>query len=542
LNPVVRLTVALAVLGAAAVGQVRAYGQETAKEPAQSPPREAIEQRPYHISVHLSCDRSARIDAAGRADLLHDWQILVRRLIGAPWVLSIAPASSPLANLDPEGLEPQAFSSLASFDKVWVVRIARSESEGALAFAGREYDTASRRLGPLQRRTALTMSDAPRALLQFTQDLFNPIAEITGQEGEHAILNVQGAALLPATPAGAVVSKGTVFLPLRVVSLTNGKVQVLRIPYTYLQVESVEGPVARCKIISAMRDPFTKRILRPNSLAALGLKAGSSPIQLRFVTKPNQAPAAGYTVTARLVPDGQPHTLGTTDRSGRILLQPGFADGLVILRLLAGNVEPMVELPMMPGVSFQEKDIAIDPKPLTVALEARIDSLRDEVVDLVALRARLEARMKARLEGENWTGLEEALQEFSKLTPRDTYAQRLTTLKDEASQQQRDLKQAVLTRTAQAQITDLQAMIDRYLDDDTYKAYADALDRANAEVTAKTKATAKKAGGRPAVPKAVGKSGPPARTNLPPNPPPTAPAQPNTTPPRPRPPAPSQPF
>src|SRR5271170_6498131 len=105
-NALGRLTVVLAVLvwWAAAVGQVRAYGQETSNEPAQSPPREAIERRPYRISVHLSCDKSVRIDAAGRADLLHDWQVLVRRLIGAPWVLSIAPASSPLANLDPEGL------------------------------------------------------------------------------------------------------------------------------------------------------------------------------------------------------------------------------------------------------------------------------------------------------------------------------------------------------------------------------------------------------------------------------------------------------
>ena len=192
--------------------------------------------------------------------------------------------------------------------------------------------------------------------------LFNPTAEITGQEGAYAVLNVQGAALTPASPAGAVVSKGTVFLPLRLVSLANGKVQILRIPYTYLQAESVEGSVARCKIVSAMSDPLTKRVLRPNSLAALGLKAGSSPIQLRFVTKPNQAPAAGYTLTARLVPDGQPRQLGTTDRAGRIVLRPGFADGLVILRLLAGNVEPVVYLPMMPCVSYQDKDIAIDPK------------------------------------------------------------------------------------------------------------------------------------------------------------------------------------
>ena len=221
----------------------------------------------------------------------------------------------------------------------------------ALEFFGREYDTATRRLGPIQRRTVAAIGDAPRELLEFSLDLFNPTAEITGQEGGRALLTVQGGALAAASPIGAVVTKGMVFQPLRLVELRDGKIQILRIPFTYLQVESVAGPVARCTITSALRDPFTKRMSRPNSLGALGLKPGTSPLVLRFVTKPDQTPAAGYMLTARQVPDGQPRELGMTDRSGRIVLKPGFASGLVVLRLLAGNVEPMVELPIMPGES-----------------------------------------------------------------------------------------------------------------------------------------------------------------------------------------------
>ena len=223
-------------------------------------------------------------------------------------------------------------------------------------------------------------------MLQFTRDLFNPTAVIAGQEGGRGLLSVQGAMIAPASPLGAVVEKGTVFQPLRLVSLPDGKVQVLPIAHTYLQVESMEGPVARCAIISALSDPLSKRMARPNSLAAVGLKPGNSPITLRFVTRPDQAPAAGYMLTARLVPDGQPRELGITDRSGRIVLKPGFARGLVILRLIAGSVEPMLELPMMPGESTEQRPISFDPKLPTVALETQLDSLRDEVVDLVALR------------------------------------------------------------------------------------------------------------------------------------------------------------
>ena len=70
------------------------------------------------------------------------------------------------------------------------------------------------------------------------------------------------------------------------------------------------------------------------------------------------------------------------------------------------------------GRGADEQEISIDPLPLTVALETQIDALRDEVIDLVAIRARLESRMKARLDGEDWKGLEDAVKEFSKLPPR----------------------------------------------------------------------------------------------------------------------------
>jgi hypothetical protein len=470
---------------------------ESPNESAKPPRREPIELRPYRISLHLRCEPSARVDAARRNPLLRDWQVLVRRFIGAPWVVTVAEPTSPLANADLETIASELFAGLSSFDKVWLVHIGPTETESGFVFSGREYDTASRRLGPLQHRRIDAMCDAPRALLEFSRDLFNPTAEISGQEAGRAILNVQGAAIAPASPLGAVVTKGTVFQALRLVSLRDGKLQILRIPFTYLQVESVDGPIARCAITSALRDPFTRRVAQPTSLAALGLKPGNLPLKLRFVTRPDSLPAAGYSLTARLVPDGRPWHLGTTDRSGRIVLRPGFAHGLVILRLLAGNIEPMVELPMMPGESSDERTIPFDPKPQTVALETQIDSLRDEVVDLVALRARLEARMKARLEGEDWAGLEEALKEFSRLTRRDELAPRLTKLKDDAAEQQARLKTAILTKTAQSQISDLQALLDRYLDDETYRAYSEAFERTKTDAAAKNKAAAKKTAAGP---------------------------------------------
>ena len=214
------------------------------------------------------------------------------------------------------------------------------------------------------------------------------------------MLLVRGASITPASPLGNVVAKGSVFLPLRLVSRVDNSIVISRILYTYLQVEEVQGPVARCAIVTGLRDPLTQRVSRPNTLAAIGIKPGTSPIRFRFLMRTDKSPAAGYTLIARSVPEGLPHELGMTDRAGRIVLKPGFASGLVILRLVAANAEPMVEFPFMPGERSDERPVAIDPKPLSVSYQVQLDAIRDEVIDLVAQRARLEKRMEARLEGE----------------------------------------------------------------------------------------------------------------------------------------------
>ncbi len=463
---------------------------------AEDAPPKAIESQPYKVAVSLCCAPGARIDELGRERLLRDWQNLLRRFVGAPWNVMVEPAASPLALLDPDDVKGEAFAKYANNDKVWLIRLQPGAEEG-LVFVGREYDVATRRLGSLLVHPIADWEDAPRELLSFSLELFSPTAIITGQEGGRAIMNVRGAALEPASSIGQVVAKGMVFLPLRLVSLKKGGVQILRIPFTYLQVESVSGPTARCAIVSALSDPFTKRISRPNSLAAIAIKPGASRLRLRFTCKPNGEPASGYIVTSRSPGQNEARELGSTDRSGRITLRPGFAPSIVVLRLIAGRVEPLVEFPIMPGESGDERVIPVDPLPRTVALEASVDALRDQVVDLIALRARLEARMKARLEGEDWDGLSEAIDEFKTLAPREKFAETLTKLKDAAAHEQAETKKAVLTRTAQAELADLQSMIDRYLDDDLFKAYIDALDRGRSGAAKKPVANAAAKPGQP---------------------------------------------
>ena len=464
-----------------------------AKAETKKAPVAPIDLQPYKIKVVLSVDPVTRIDRARLDILLFDWTLLVHRFVGNPWSITLA-LDDPLRALaaHPDDLRAASFASAGEgFDKVWTIHIQPDGS--GLVYSGREYDVSTGRLGPLQRRRAPVVRDAARVLFHFARDLFSPSAEIGDRFGKDVSLIVRGASIPPASPIGQVVAPGTIFEPLRVVPQKKGAPIIRGIPYTFLHAEAAQAAGARCSVVSVYSDPFTKRVVQKTSLVALGVKPGKSPTRLRFLTMPDKAPAAGYVLIVRNYPNGTPREVGTTDRQGRITLDASDADGLLVLRLLAGSSEPMIEFPLIPGEDEEEQTIPpFDPKPLTVALETRLDSLRDSVIDLVAVRARLEARLKARFDGEDWAGLETTLKEYAALTPRSKYADELNTLRDEAAKQQAKARVGILTRTAQAQLADLQALIDRYLDDETYKTYQDGLEQYKAIEKSKAAAAAKK--------------------------------------------------
>jgi hypothetical protein len=468
-------------------------GKETAK-PADAAARtqaEPVERQPYKIIAHIGIDPETRIDSHKREALLDAWETLVERFVGPPWDLTIASdgddllATTPLDTLD----RTVYVNAAAGYDKVWAIRVLRSGSGYELA--ARELDADTGRLGPIHRRAVAYLPDTARQLLMLSLEVFSPSAVVGERFGKDVKLTIKGGALEAASPIGRVVAPGSIFQPLRVVRLKDGK-RVLDIHFTYLRVEALDGAVARCSMTSLFSDPMTKRMVQANSFVALGVKAGRNPTKFRFVTRADKAPAAGYLLTARILPEEISHEIGTTDRDGRVVVPAGFANGLIVVRLLAGGLEPMVEIPVMPGESTMERIIPFDPKPHAVSLEIQLAALRDTVIDLVAVRARLEARLKARYEAEQWKDMEDIMAEFYKLPAKSTFVDQLAKMKEQAIEQQQKLKTPILTKTAQAQLGEVQALVDRYFDDEMFGGYAEGIKQHKAQLAADEKTAAQK--------------------------------------------------
>ncbi len=462
-------------------------------------PATAIENRPYRIALHLASDPAARLGDRLRDELVARWLELVRRFVGPSWSIEVAETPSPLVGDGLARVKAEEVRGLdPGVDKAWLIWATTDPATSDLVLEGREYDAGTRWLGPFQRRDVLSPLDAPRALFLFTLDLFSPSALIVGQEGGRALLKVQGAAIPAASDLGATVAEGTTFIPIRLITMRDESIRITRIAFTYLVAESVEGSTARCAIVSAYRDPLSQRIARPNTLTALGIKPGGDALRFRFVDRTTKGPAAGYTLTERPAPDGPARNVGMTDRSGRIEVPPGPTRGVVKLRLLAGDAEPLAEFPIMPGESGEEREIAVDPLPLASKYQARLDALRDAIIDQVALRGRLERLMETRAEGEDWSGLEALLKEYDLLPSSASFGEALAKLKDEALKAAYEAtRTTVLTRNLQAQFDEIQGLIDGYLADDASRAFGEAL-------ASRKKKEADAAARKPAPPKPPG--------------------------------------
>ncbi|MDX2039147.1 MAG: hypothetical protein SFX72_21050 [Isosphaeraceae bacterium] len=537
----------LAILSALAAA-TSAHAQTPAPPPGGERP--ALEFRPYAVRAYVGFDLGTRVDRKLRDVVITDWLKLARRFVGPAWEIDLGASDSPATLIGIDEITPATAKPFAgSSDKVWFIH-GRAQGDG-LILEGREFDTATGWLGTRHEVACAVPAELPRALFRLAWRIFAPFAEIGEQSGGGVFIRVQASAIPAAQPVGEIVAPGTVFLPVRVFLQPDGSpLEVVKIPYSYLRVARMEGASIFCDIVRGIRDPLTKRVARKNKLIALGIEPAATPTRLRFVYDGNKTPAAGYLLTAKPYPTGPSRELGTTDREGRIELAPGFSDSLVRLRLLGGPAEPMVDIPLMPGETVDERTIPFIPRPLTLTLETRLDSLRDSIVDVVAARSRLERRMKARVESEtpDWDDVEESLLEYHKYPPRSEFVSRLEKLESEARAEETRTKTLIITRTALNQINDTKALIDRYLDDELFAAYEDALKRARGakgtRLPAAAVAAAPPAASTPAPPPAVATAAPVAAPSAPaeqPAPRPAAPAKPAAKPAA-RPPASVTPF
>ncbi len=374
----------------------------------------AIEDRPYDVRVRISFDGADQLDAPFRADVLEQTAAGIERCVGPFWHCKVVEeqgrvfsGTKALSRLTPDGLVRNA--AIEETDKSYLIAVA---STGAgMICDGREWDVATRQLGPRATKTVLDRRDLSAALLSLIHELFRPVAEIEQPRSGRTTLRARGANLCPADSSWPALPPEKLFEAYNCILDKDLVVErIQQIPWTYL-ISSSDVGAGRvdCTVTSGLRSPLAGRRHRLLTLA-LGVNDRGPETRLTLVTRgPARKPLAGVEVELAAALPSKPQsdeaareppakTLPTliTDRNGKVSLPAACAaaDRPIWLLVRSGQVL-LARVPYLPGLHPAEV-IELPDDSLRLEVEADIALLQAKLVDTVARRAVLMAQAKAR--------------------------------------------------------------------------------------------------------------------------------------------------
>jgi hypothetical protein len=432
----------------------------------------SLERQAYRIEIRFSVAENVALDSSTANQCLIDLKSLSDRVVGQPWNLQTRWAEGETWDADfdlwqqwPEPIEYDRKTRFP-FDKIWLIRARPGSDTTSLELIGREFDYRTGILGPVRRRSA-SLNDLPRGLIHVSKDIFRPLAEVIGNEGGQVRLRVQGSGLKSASPEGATVRPGQYFQLVRLFYERSGKFIASSVePWTYLKAATPDDSGVSCQIISSFRDPVGRKYKQANKLVALAYNPSDTATQLQFsqLIQSNGAsvkhPVAGYKVEIHRWPDGEVASTHLTDREGKLTIDPPVGLEFFGVRLVGGSIEPLLDVPILAG--DQVPAILADTKPSAVEFEQKLIAFRDEILDGIARRLIIEARIADRTKAEDWDSVDGLLRAWKATPQGSAYSAKVSEWKVSAQKRQIQEKKAIYTQAAQALTAEIEALASRY--------------------------------------------------------------------------------
>lgn len=385
---------------------------------AQSAPT-AWELSPYRIKLIAAADPgSESLEETLTADLL----ARSAAVVGGAWRIEVLPPTSELRKKFVSSLSAVTAEDLpaAALDADKVLLIGVRPAGGGYRVEAREFDT----LTQLWNVTVAAEAAQPRELgpraFQALLRSFAPLARIESTEGQTATLRLRASAIARRDRNLPAVLPGSAFRPVLVKSDTKGALEAGSgevLAGVYLSPTGASGGLLTCRIDAGTGSQAIPEYHPHRQRLALAISPGAFSTQLKLVGRGEAAaPLEGYDVL-----DG-PDLLGRTDRRGLVTVPPG-KDTLRMLTIRRGEAT-LAHLPIVPGLT-PEVTLPVAGDDGSLALEAQIAALEDALIDLVARRQVLAARIRAAAKSGDQAGGQALLSQLRSITPADTLATQL---------------------------------------------------------------------------------------------------------------------
>lgn len=393
------------------------------------------ESRPYQVQVWICNQRSHELQSV--LPKIRD-QILRRAAILDPsgWNVQVQDGPEPWRSIVIESIENTSqldelanADAIAGFDKLVAVSVVHYD--GTIRYQVREFDVQTGQWGALFERTCAQGRDLAPGLISAIQRVFMPLARIdrVSDKGEvflraRAINACQQADVFDenAKPEPIVNSPVWVrpedrFLPvIRKVDRNGDLAELEPIPFTYLTVESQEGPRVVCKLHSRQRSVLGGRSSKRAQKLALVIRPPESATKLKLVSRDDdKRPLSGYEIFSRspnAAKDEKSTFLGLTDWRGVIEVPP-FEEGLRLIYVKRGS-RALMKLPIIPGL-YDELETAVPDDEARLNAEGITNGFQIEILNLVAQRELLQAQIKSAVANNRLDQARESLQQFQRL-------------------------------------------------------------------------------------------------------------------------------
>lgn len=424
------------------------------------PAQTTWEYSPYQICVWLATEKAPELTSPLCERIRRAVVTQSRLAAGSTWRVQVdtAPASvsdSIVTMPDLLTVDEVVKAEPSALDNDKVLLLGVRIHAGTYELFCREFDTATRTLGQTVRHSATQIKLVPYQAAAAVADAFSALVRIEQSRGKSGIVRVRAGGLVRNTNCPSHLQPNAVLQPIirrndRDGNPRPGGIQIL--DWTYLVVRGPETqdaspqesatksdiaePAAatrrskteldyllHCEVYSAMRNPLTGRSSVRTQRLALAVRPHGDVTHLRLLSRDaTPSPLKGYEIFAKkpLPKDSdianKPARLGLTDWRGLIDITP---DAFLLRIVYVKNGDHLIaRLPIVPGYENQQS-IQLPSDDQRLEAEAFVKGIENMVMDLVARRAILAARIRRRLKEKRIADARQLLAEIKTFRTRD---------------------------------------------------------------------------------------------------------------------------
>ncbi len=398
--------------------------------------------QPYRVQVFVSFETDPLLSAATQKQTIKKLQQHLQAQFHQMWELDVFPAASEnwytadqLTSLSSDALPASLFESES--DKVFFATL--HQEAGNYFVQTREWDASSRTLGSLHKSVVASRREIVAHLGKAISEAFRPITEleVVHEDGKIEFL-IRAGEYPPRNPGMQQFREGDFLVPyLRYVDRKREVQKIQPLPWTYMQVQSVERSRVALSITSAFGNPVAAKRRRVE-IHAMRIRPYLPQTEIFIYPRgEKQNPLVGCRCEVMdRVPTEEDKVEDRlkleTDRRGIVTVPVVEKSPLQYLYVYSGQAL-LAKVPFIPGYSpLLEVEVPDDRPRLNV--EGEVSLLQGELIDIIATREVLMARTRGAAKAKRWDDVGSFLSQLQDLPTLDNYTSRIASLEVQAVQ------------------------------------------------------------------------------------------------------------